>query len=107
MLRESLEVMAAWGFLYRTNLVWVKDKIGTGYYIRNEHELLLIGRRGNLPVPEPGTQPSSVIHAPRTEHSEKPVEFYELIETLYPDLPKIELFARNNREGWKAWGNQV
>jgi len=68
-LAESMEVVEAWGFDYRTNVVWVKDKIGMGYYVRNQHELLLIGRRGNMPLPEPGTQPSSVITAPRTGHS--------------------------------------
>ncbi|KKK49714.1 hypothetical protein LCGC14_3132310, partial [marine sediment metagenome] len=89
------------------NMVWVKDKMGTGYYVRNQHELLLIGRRGNLPVPEPGTQPTSVIHAPRTKHSAKPEEVYKLIEAMYPTHPRIELFARQRRENWMSWGNEV
>lgn len=106
-LPECLEVLTAWGFEYRTNLVWVKDKIGTGYYCRNQHELLLVARRGELPVPDPGTQPSSVIHAPRLEHSVKPTDFYEAIDHMYPSLPKIEMFAREARNGWAAWGNQA
>ncbi len=110
-LPECLEVMKAWGFNYRTNMVWVKDKIGTGYYIRNQHELLLIGRRGDLPLPEPGTQPSSVLHAPRTEHSAKPLEAYEAIEKMYPQFQGLwfELFLRGAaRENWAGgWGNEA
>jgi N6-adenosine-specific RNA methylase IME4 len=103
----ALEVMEAWGFSYRTCMVWVKDKIGMGYYARQRHELLLIGRRGNLPVPEPANRPDSVHQAPRTEHSKKPHLFYDLIEAMYPHMPKVELFARRPREGWAAWGNQA
>ncbi len=106
-LPECLDLMEAWGFLYRTNAVWVKDKIGTGYYVRNQHEHILIGRRGELPVPDPGTQPSSVFDARRLAHSEKPIVVYEAIERMYPNLPKIELFARESRDGWTSWGNQA
>lgn len=110
-LPECLEVMEAWGFNYRTNMVWVKDKIGTGYYIRNQHELLLIGRRGDLPLPEPGTQPSSVIRAPRTKHSAKPPEFYAAIEQMYPQFQGqwFEMFLRGKaRENWAGgWGNEA
>lgn len=105
-LPEALKVLGAWGFEYRTNLVWVKDKIGMGYYARQQHELLLIAKRGNLPVPEPSSRPASVICSPRGEHSAKPVELYEVIERMYPTLPKVELFARRRRDGWEAWGNQ-
>lgn len=106
-LPECLRVMEAWGFTYRTHFVWVKDKIGMGYHARNQHELLLVGRRGEIPPPPVDARVSSVIHASRGEHSVKPVEFYELIEGMYPDLPRIELFARNARDGWAAWGNQA
>jgi N6-adenosine-specific RNA methylase IME4/ParB-like chromosome segregation protein Spo0J len=104
---EALQVIAAWGFTYKSNVVWVKDKIGLGYFVRNQHELLLIATRGDMPAPLPENRPSSVITAPRREHSRKPDEAYELIERMYPELPKIELFARNAREGWAAWGNQA
>jgi N6-adenosine-specific RNA methylase IME4 len=57
--------------------------------------------------PAEGARPPSIIVAPKREHSRKPDEAYELIERMYPDLPKIELFARNPREGWSQWGNQV
>ena len=108
MLPQALEVMAAWGFLYVTNFAWAKDKAGTGYWNRNQHELLLVGRKGNIPVPAPGTQWPSVINAPIRQHSRKPDEAYELIETYFPTLPKIELNCRGAaRSGWDAWGNEV
>lgn len=105
-LPECLKVIEAWGFEYRTHIVWVKDKIGTGYHARNQHELLLIAKRGEMPPPKPGQQPSSVIEAPRGAHSKKPAIFAELIDRLYPDVGKIELFCRSPREGWAVWGNQ-
>jgi N6-adenosine-specific RNA methylase IME4 len=106
-LQESFQVLAAWGFEYKTNAVWVKDKIGLGYFIRNQHELLLIATRGDIPTPTPLQRPPSVISAPRREHSRKPDEAYALIERMYPELPKIELFARQSRPGWDAWGNEA
>lgn len=104
---EALQVISAWGFEYRTSMVWVKDKIGMGYYVRSQHELLLIAKRGELPMPEPAARPSSVLTASRGKHSEKPEQIYALIETMYPTLPRIELFARGRRDGWTAWGNQA
>ena len=106
-LHEALELMVAWGFDYRTCMVWVKDKIGMGYYARQQHELLLIGRKGTMPVPDPENRPSSVLNAPRTAHSAKPHQFYELLERMYPGRTKVELFARNARDGWASWGNQA
>jgi N6-adenosine-specific RNA methylase IME4 len=102
-LPQALETMSAWGFTYRTHFVWLKDKAGTGYWNRNRHELLLVGTRGNIPAPAPGTQSPSVIEAPVGAHSAKPEAFLELIETHFPNLPKIELNARKRREGWSAW----
>jgi N6-adenosine-specific RNA methylase IME4 len=69
----------------------------TGYWNRNQHELLLLGTKGNIPAPSPGTQFPSVICAPRGRHSEKPEIVYEMIERLFPNLPKIEVFARKTR----------
>ena len=106
-LRESFQVLDAWGFEYKTNIVWVKDKIGLGYFVRNQHELLLIATRGDMPTPLSANRPSSVITAPRREHSRKPDEAYALIERMYPELPRIELFARQTRPGWARWGNEV
>lgn len=106
-LAECFEVITAWGFTYRTCMVWVKDKIGMGYYVRNRHELLLIAKRGTLPTPAPSDRVGSVVEAPRLAHSAKPPAFYEIIEKGYPGLPKIELFCRIPREGWAAWGNEA
>jgi N6-adenosine-specific RNA methylase IME4 len=106
-LAESLKVVEAWGFNYRTSMIWAKDKIGMGYFARNQHEQLLVATRGKIPAPDANVRYSSIINAPRGAHSEKPDEFYEIIESQYPDLAKIELFARNPRDGWARWGNQA
>jgi N6-adenosine-specific RNA methylase IME4 len=106
-IEQALQLASRWGFTYRSCGVWVKDKIGMGYYFRNQHELLLIAVKGNPPVPRPENRHSSVINAPRTEHSRKPDEVYEVIERMYPNFTKIELFARQARKGWTVWGNQA
>lgn len=106
-LEEALQVMRAWGFTYKTNLVWVKDKTGTGYYFRGQHELLLLGVKGNPSVPLEADRPSSVLFATRGKHSQKPEEVYALIEKMYPNSKRLELFARQKREGWEAWGNEI
>ncbi len=104
---ECMEVIKAWGFEYRTNLVWDKVDIGMGYHARNQHEILLVAKRGNIPPPQAGKQPSSVHREKRAEHSAKPQFYYEMIEGAYPQLPKIELFCRSPRDGWSVWGNQA
>jgi N6-adenosine-specific RNA methylase IME4 len=108
-LYECMKVIDAWEFTYRTSMVWVKDKIGMGYYARNQHELLLVCRRGELPPPLESARPASVVEAPRDKHSEKPRIFYDVIDAMYPGLRKIELFNRGglNRKNWRAWGNQA
>jgi N6-adenosine-specific RNA methylase IME4/ParB-like chromosome segregation protein Spo0J len=107
LLEQAFQVINAWGFSYRTGIVWVKRWIGMGNYVRQRHEHLLLARRGEFPTPSPECRPDSVIEAPRREHSRKPDEAYALIEHMYPTLPKIELFARARRDGWAAWGNQA
>ena len=106
-LPEALEVLTAWGFEYRTSMVWVKTQIGMGYYARGQHEILLIGARGSLPVPKAENRPPSVLEAPRAAHSAKPAAFRELIEAMYPEHKRVELFAREPAEGWEGWGNQL
>ena len=105
-LEEAFKVVSSWGFTYRSCAIWDKQKIGLGYYFRIQHEILLVATRGNIPTPAPADRVSSVISIPRSEHSAKPVDFYEIIEKFYPALPKIELFCRSPREGWAVWGNQ-
>lgn len=103
---EGVEVIKSWGFTYKTSMVWVKDKIGMGYYARSRHEYLLIATKGKPGTPEPSNRPDSVINAPRTEHSKKP-DLYEMIERMYPNRKYLELFARNKRKGWTSWGNEI
>jgi len=106
-LAEALRVVEAWGFTYRSSAVWVKSQLGMGYYFRQQHELLLVATRGDMPAPAPDARPRSVYESPREAHSAKPVAFYEFIERMYPNLPRIELFARGTREGWVGWGNEI
>jgi len=107
-LPECLQVAEAWGFECRTNMVWDKMKIGMGYHVRNQHELLLICKRGELPPPQVEARPASVLSIPRGEHSAKPHEFYDVIDAMYPGVRKLELFARDSegRKDWSYWGNQ-
>jgi N6-adenosine-specific RNA methylase IME4 len=104
MLMEAICVMECWGFAYKTHTVWHKARIGTGYWFRSQHELLLVGTRGDIPAPAMGTQHPSVRWRPVGEHSEKPEIFHEMIEDYFPNLPKIELFANTWRPGWTTWG---
>ena len=106
LLPEALDVMDSWGFEYRTGAVWDKKKIGMGYWFRGQHEHLLVGVRGDPPKPPPKAICSSIIASPRGGHSEKPEAVYRMIEAYYPELPKLEMFARGDRPGWSTWGNQ-
>jgi N6-adenosine-specific RNA methylase IME4 len=107
MLVEALAVLGAWGFSYKSHFVWIKDKPGTGFWTRNQHELLLIGTKGKIPAPAHGEQFASALTAPRLAHSAKPFKFREMIEEMFPTLPRIELFAREQLSGWDVWGNEV
>jgi len=106
-IKKGIATLEAWGFDLASSAVWVKDRIGTGIYFRQRHEYLLLGKRGKPITPAPGTQPESIIEGVKGEHSAKPTRGYEIIEQMYPGLPKIELFSRSPREGWAAWGNQA
>jgi N6-adenosine-specific RNA methylase IME4 len=106
MLDQQIDVLKAWGFTYTTNMVWEKtEQVGHfGYWFYNMHELVLIGTKGNIPAPAPGTQFPSVFRAPVRAHSQKPDIVYEIIEKYFPSLTKIELNARAARKGWDSWG---
>jgi N6-adenosine-specific RNA methylase IME4/ParB-like chromosome segregation protein Spo0J len=106
-LGEALRVVERWGFACKTSFVWVKPSIGPGVWARNRHELLLVGRRGDWPPPEPEDRCDSVIEAPRGRHSQKPALASELIERMYPRAAKLELFARSARPGWARWGKEA
>jgi N6-adenosine-specific RNA methylase IME4 len=107
MLEDALKVMAAWGFKYKTNMVWVKSQIGTGSYFRGQHELLLLGVKGDVHPPEESKRLPSVLFADTQRHSEKPEEVYTIIEHMYPGRRYLELFARKRREGWVSWGDEI
>lgn len=106
-LAEAMQVITAWGFTYKTCAIWDKEWTGMGNYFRIQHELLLIATRGDIPPPKTDNRPASIVKFKRsTKHSEKPDVFYDIIEAMYPELPKLELFARATRKGWKSWGNE-
>lgn len=98
------EVMAAWGFSYRSCLTWIKPRLGLGVYLRNQTEHLLFGVRGRAPIQFRGQ--GSWFYAPVQEHSHKPEEQYAIIERCSPG-PYLELFARRRQPGWHVWGNEV
>ena len=104
------DVLEAWGFEYKTNLIWDKIKPNMGHYFSVRHEILVIAGKGNCSPKCDGKTIQSIDSVQSIEksarHSEKPKEFYKIIETLYPDSKKIELFARNKTQGFEAWGNE-
>ena len=103
-LKDGLDIMEHWGFRYITNIVWVKDRFGIGYYFRGQHEICLFGVKGKL-KPKVKNQ-STVVFDKRHKHSAKPNQMYFKIENVSHE-PRIELFARQTVEGWDAWGNEV
>jgi N6-adenosine-specific RNA methylase IME4 len=108
LVEHGLRVLRAWGFEYRTMIVWDKEKVGMGYWVRQQAELVLIGVKGNPPTPKPADRPSSVFRAPRGKHSAKPEQFYDVIEAMYPGAARLEMFKRGvARKGWDVWGNQA
>lgn len=113
LLAEGLAVLAAWGFEYKTNIVWHKirkdggsDGRGVGFYFRNVTELVLFGVKGkNARTLKPGRTQVNYLGTRKREHSRKPDELYEIIKACSPG-PYLELFARGTQPGWAAWGNQ-
>jgi N6-adenosine-specific RNA methylase IME4 len=110
---EALQIMAAWGFTYKTNIVWLKvrkdgepDGRGVGFYFRNVTELILFGVRGRLRTLDPGRSQVNCIVTRKEEHSKKPDEQYEIIRACSPG-PYLELFARRKMAGWTSWGDQA
>ncbi|QEP43867.1 S-adenosylmethionine-binding protein [Ectothiorhodospiraceae bacterium BW-2] len=114
LLAEGMQVMEHWGFTYKTNLIWYKvrkdggpDRRGVGFYFRNVTEMILFGVRGkNARTLQPGRSQENIISSRKREHSRKPDEQYEIIESCSWG-PRIELFARGSRKGWFSWGNQA
>ena len=113
LLPEGLQLLEAWGFRYKTNLVWYKirkdggpDGRGVGFYFRNVTELLLFGVKGNMRTLSPARRQVNVVATQKREHSRKPSEMHELIQRCSPG-PYLELFARERVAGWTNWGDEV
>lgn len=114
LLPEGLRVLQAWGFTYKSNLIWHKirkdggsDGRGVGFYFRNVTEIILFGVRGkNARTLQPGRTQVNMLETRKREHSRKPDEQYDLIEACSPG-PYLEMFARGVRPGWTTWGNQA
>jgi N6-adenosine-specific RNA methylase IME4 len=113
LLLEALTIMKAWGFTYKTNIVWYKvrrdggpDGRGVGFYFRNVTELLLFGVRGTLRTLQPGRTQVNLVLSRKREHSRKPEAVYDLIERCSPG-PYLELFARERVQGWTQWGDEL
>ena len=113
LLTEGLMVMKAWGFTYKTNIIWHKvrkdggpDGRGVGFYFRNTTEVILFGIRGHMRTLPPGRSQVNIIRSRKREHSRKPDEQYEIIERCSPG-PYLELFGRGSRKGWTTWGDQA
>lgn len=114
LLPEGLAVMKAWGFEYKTNLIWEKvrkdgqpDGRGVGFYFRNVTEILLFGIKGDKNrTLQPGRSQVNLLRTMKREHSRKPDEFVSLIESCSQG-PRLEIFARGNRANWDMWGNQA
>lgn len=104
LVREAFECLDAWGFRQTTMLTWAKDRVGVGSWLRGETEHCLLTTRGRPVVTL--TDQGTLLMAPRREHSRKPDEFYEVVESLCPGN-KLEMFARQPREGWQSWGAET
>jgi ParB/RepB/Spo0J family partition protein len=106
-LEDALAVMTGWGFAYKTHAVWDKEKIGMGYWFRGQHELLLVGTKGDAAPPPEAERTGSVFRESRAKHSTKPESVYAWIERAFPGLVKLEMFARKPRDGWQLMGNEA
>lgn len=104
-LDDGLKVLKSYGFDYVTQMVWDKELMGLGHVVRQQHEVLLIGRKGH--PKKPSTKFRSVIREKRTDHSRKPVKSYHIIDAMFPEARKIELFSRWVYPGWTGVGNEA
>jgi N6-adenosine-specific RNA methylase IME4 len=106
-MEEAMQVMMAWGFDYRTCMVWDKEIIGMGYWFRGQHEILLVGVKGKFSPPIPKYRVSSMLRHRRGQHSRKPAIVRDWIRKWFPQADRVELFAREKTLGWDVWGNEI
>lgn len=107
---EAMQVMKAWGFLYRTQWIWNKEKMGMGRWFRQQHEMIYIGVKGKMKCPTPRSLLIRSVYTENNhgwEHSKKPDYFRDKIMEWYPNLTKLEMFACVQTPGWDIWGNKL
>jgi N6-adenosine-specific RNA methylase IME4 len=107
-LPQAIELMIHWGFEYKTvAFVWEKQRKNPGYYTMSQCELCLVGKRGTIPSPRGSRKECQFFSEMRTLHSKKPDEIRNRIARMFPTQKKVELFARQEYEGWDSWGNEI
>ncbi|MBD2511128.1 adenine-specific DNA methyltransferase [Nostoc muscorum FACHB-395] len=113
---EAAQCLETWGFELKTILTWekvtkdgTKTHLGVGHWLRNSTEHCALAVRGNVKAfaGRTLTNQSTILHSPRREHSRKPESFYQLVDKLCPDITKLEMFARESRDGWDCWGDEA
>lgn len=113
---EAAQCLQTWGFELKTILTWekvtkdgTKTHLGVGHWLRNSTEHCALAVRGNVKAfsGRTLTNESTILHSPRREHSRKPESFYQLVDKLCPDITKLEMFARESRDGWDCWGDEA
>jgi N6-adenosine-specific RNA methylase IME4 len=107
LLESGLRVLQAWGFSYKSQAIWDKMRTGIGFWWIGQHEILMVGVRGDVKPPPPELWRSSVIRCPRGRHSSKPDQVRDWISAWYPEAKRLEMFSRLKRPGWDVFGNQV
>ena len=106
-LLKAFDIITAWGFVYKTQLVWVKSGYGMGWWARINHENVLVAAKAEAKPPDEHRRQCSVFNAPKGRHSEKPVALHDAIEAMWPDARRVELFARSQKVGWDALGAEA
>lgn len=103
----ALKVIEKWGFIYVTQAIWDKGIIGCGYWFRGQHEILIVARKGKFSPPPSNLRISSVMKERRGKHSKKPDFIRDLIQKWFPGTVRLEMFCREEKQGWYAWGNEI
>lgn len=106
-LREAFELLDLWKFFYKTHAIWNKEIIGSGYWFRGQHEILIVATKGKCSPPIESLRVSSIFNERRTKHSKKPICVYEYIEKAFGDKIKLEMYCREARTGWLTMGDEV
>jgi N6-adenosine-specific RNA methylase IME4 len=103
-LDEAMSMLSTWGFTYRDSIVWVSEAIEPALYTQTQHALLLIATKGYPPASAPSSRPASVLFETEAEDDVRSRTFYEVIERMFPELPRVALLTEAERDGWLSWG---